>query len=200
MNKAVLNSELIAIKAGDIIIYNYDGETREYISTSTEYLAVGVGIPACSCLDAPGTHKAGYAICRSVDLNSWEYVPDHRGEVVYSTETGDTKEIAVPGDYPENTTTIAPLTPYDEWDGERWVTDTEAQHSAAVGAAEAQRQSLIDTAMASISLIQLKLQAGRKLTQTENTRLNAVLDYIDAAKPTATTNDQDVIWPELPEA
>ena len=200
MNKAVLNSELIAIKAGDIIIYNYDGETREYISTSTEYLAVGVGIPACSCLDAPGTHKAGYAICRSVDLNSWEYVPDHRGEVVYSTETGDTKEIAVPGDYPENTTTIAPLTPYDEWDGERWVTDTEAQHSAAVGAAEAQRQSLIDTAMASISLIQLKLQAGRKLTQTENTRLNAVLDYIDAAKPTDTSTAPDVIWPELPEA
>ena len=87
MNKAVLNSKLIAIKAGDIIIYNYDGETREYISTSTEYLAVGVGIPACSCLDAPGSNKAGYAICRSVDLNSWEYVPDHRGEVVYSTET-----------------------------------------------------------------------------------------------------------------
>ncbi|MFS3663534.1 hypothetical protein ACK6TY_18665, partial [Escherichia coli] len=78
MNKAVLNSELIAIKAGDITVYNYDGETREYISTSTEYLAVGVGIPACSCLDAPGTHKAGYAICRSADLNSWEYVPDHR--------------------------------------------------------------------------------------------------------------------------
>ncbi len=41
------------------------------------------------------------------------------------------------------------------------VTDTEAQHSAAVDAAEAQRQSLIDAAMASISLIQLKLQAGR---------------------------------------
>ncbi|EOA6754282.1 tail fiber assembly protein, partial [Escherichia coli] len=59
------------------------------------------------------------------------------------------------------------------------VTDTEAQHSAAVEAAEAQRQSLIDAAMASISLIQLKLQAGRKLTQPENTRLNAVLDYID---------------------
>ena len=26
MNKAVLNSELIAIKAGDITVYNYDGE------------------------------------------------------------------------------------------------------------------------------------------------------------------------------
>ncbi|EBC9678435.1 tail fiber assembly protein, partial [Salmonella enterica subsp. enterica serovar Montevideo] len=32
MNKAVLNNELIAIKAGVITIYNYDGETREYIS------------------------------------------------------------------------------------------------------------------------------------------------------------------------
>ncbi|EPD5085310.1 tail fiber assembly protein, partial [Escherichia coli] len=164
------------------------------------YLAVGVGIPACSCLDAPGTHKAGYAICRSADFNSWEYVPDHRGETVYSTETGESKEITAPGDYPENTTTIALLTPYDKWDGEKWVTDIEAQHSAAVDAAEAQRQSLIDTAMASISLIQLKLQAGRKLTQTETTRLNAVLDYIDAVTATDTSTAPDVIWPELPEA
>ncbi|WP_338267504.1 tail fiber assembly protein, partial [Escherichia coli] len=192
MEQAILGKDGYALNDGEIIVHNYDGETREYISTSTEYLAVGVGIPACSCLDAPGTHKAGYAICRSVDLNSWEYVPDHRGEVVYSTETGDTKEITVPGDYPENTTTIAPLTPYDKWDGEKWVTDTEAQHSAAVEAAEAQRQSLIDAAMASISLIQLKLQAGRQLTQAETTRLNAVLDYIDAVTATDTSTAPDV--------
>ncbi|EMF4054433.1 tail fiber assembly protein [Escherichia coli] len=199
MEHAILGKDGYALNDGEIIVHNYDGETREYISTSTEYLAVGVGIPACSCLDAPGTHKAGYAICRSVDLNSWEYVPDHRGEVVYSTETGDTKEITVPGDYPENTTTIAPLTPYDKWDGEKWVTDTEAQHSAALDAAEAQRQSLINAAMASISLIQLKLRAGRKLTQAETTRLNAVLDYIDAVTATDTSTAPDVIWPELPE-
>lgn len=49
MHKAILNSDLIATKAGDVTVYNYDGETREYISTSNEYLAVGVGIPACSC-------------------------------------------------------------------------------------------------------------------------------------------------------
>ena len=200
MNSAILNNELIAVQAGNIIVYNYDSETKEYISASTEYLAVGVGIPAYSCLDAPGIHKAGYAICRSLDLNSWEYVPDHRGEIVYNTETGDAKEITAPGDYPENTTTIAPLTPYDKWDGEKWMTDTEAQHGAEVEAAEAQRQSLIDAAMASISLIQLKLQAGRKLTQAETTRLNAVLDYIDAVTATDTSTAPDVIWPELPEA
>ncbi len=95
---------------------------------------------------------------------------------------------------------IVPLTPYDKWDGEKWVTDTEAQHSAAVDAADAQRQSLIDAAMASISLIQLKLQAGRKLTQAETTRLNAVLDYIDAVTVTDISTAPDVIWPELPEA
>ena len=200
MEQAILGKDGYALNDGEIIVHNYDGETREYISTSTEYLAVGVGIPACSCLDAPGTHKAGYAICRSVDLNSWEYVPDHRGEVVYSTETGDAKEITAPGDYPENTTTIAPLTPFDKWDGKKWVTDTEAQHSAAVDAAEVQRQSLINTAMASISLIQLKLQAGRKLMQAETTRLNTVLDYIDAVTATDTSTAPDVIWPELPEA
>ena len=200
MEQAILGKDGYALNDGEIIVHNYDGETREYISTSTEYLAVGVGIPACSCLDAPGTHKAGYAICRSVDLNSWEYVPDHRGEIVYNTETGDAKEITAPGDYPENTTTIAPLTPYDKWDGEKWVTDVEAQHCAAVEAAEAQRQSLIDAATASISLIQLKLQAGRKLTQAETTRLNAVLDYIDAVTATDTSTAPDVIWPELPEA
>ena len=193
MDSTVLNSEFIATKAGNITVYHYDGETREYISISTEYLAVGVGIPACSCLDAPGTHKADYAICRSTDFNSWEYVPDHRGEIVYNTETGDAKEITAPGDYPENTTTIAPLTPYDKWDGEKWVTDTEAQHGAAVEVAEAQRQSLIDAAMASISLIQLKLQAGRKLMQAETTRLNIVLDYIDAVTATDTSTAPDEI-------
>ncbi|EHD1227896.1 tail fiber assembly protein [Escherichia coli] len=199
MYNAILNNKFIATKAGEVTVYNYDSETREYISASIEYLAVGVGIPAYSCLDAPGTHKAGYAICRSADFNSWEYMPDHRGEIVFSTETGESKEITAPGDYPDNITTIAPLTPYDKWDGEKWVTDTDAQHSAAVDAAEAQRQSLIDTAMASISLIQLKLQAGRNLTQAETSRLNTVLDYIDAVTATDTSTAPDIIWPVFPE-
>ena len=79
------------------------------------------------------------------------------------------------------------------------MTDTEAQHGAGVEAAEAQRQSLIDAAMASISLIQLKLQAGRKLTQAETTRLNAVLDYTDAVTATDTSTAPDIIWPVFPE-
>ncbi|MGC6730524.1 tail fiber assembly protein [Escherichia coli] len=195
-----LDENGFATEPGFITVYNYNGETREYISSSLEFLPFGVGVPAHSCVDAPGSKKDGFAIRRNADLTGWEYIADHRGEIVFSTETGESKEITAPGDYPDNTTTIAPLTPYDKWDGEKWVTDTEAQHGAAVDAAEAQRQSLIDTAMASISLIQLKLQAGRKLTQAETTRLNAVLDYIDAVTATDTSTAPDVIWPELPEA
>ncbi|MEW3237492.1 tail fiber assembly protein [Escherichia coli] len=195
-----LDENGFATEDGYITVYNYDGVTREYIGLAVEYLPVGVGVPGNSCVDAPISKKDGFAVCRTADLTGWEYVADHRGEIVYNTETGESKEITAPGDYPENTTTIAPLTPYDEWDGEKWVTDTEAQHSAAVEAAEAQRQSLIDAAMASISLIQLKLQAGRNLTQAETARLNAALDYIDAVTATDTSTAPDVIWPELPEA
>ncbi|KEJ78091.1 caudovirales tail fiber assembly family protein [Escherichia coli 5-366-08_S1_C1] len=44
-----------------------------------------------------------------------------------------------------------------------------------------------------------KLQAGRNLTQSETSRLNTVLDYIDAVTATDTSTAPDVIWPELPE-
>ena len=194
-----LDENGFATEAGFITVYNYNGETMEFTSASLEYLPVGVGVPGNSCVDAPISKKDGFAVCRTADLTGWEYVADHRGETVYSTATGKPVTISQLGEYPEGTTTIAPLTPYDKWDGEKWVTDTEAQYSAAVDAAEAQRQSLIDAAMASISLIQLKLQAGRKLTQAETTRLNAVLDYIDAVTEIDTSTAPDVIWPELPE-
>lgn len=76
----------------------------------------------------------------------------------------------------------------------------ERSHDELVADAEQKKQSLIDAAMVNISVIQLKLQAGRKLTQEETTRLNVVLDYIEAVTATDTSTAPDVIWPELPEA
>ncbi|EOU5548748.1 tail fiber assembly protein [Escherichia coli] len=197
MDNAVLNSELIATKAGNITVYNYDGETREYISTSNEYLAIGVGIPAYSCLDAPGTHKAGYAICRSMDLNSWEYVPDHRGEIVYNTETGDAKEITAPGDYPENTTTITPLTPFDKWDGEKWVTDINAQHVAEVEAAEQQKSVQLLFAKEKIILWQTELQLGI-ISDEDKEKLISWVNYIKAVQAVDTQKAHNIIWPKKP--
>lgn len=72
-------------------------------------------------------------------------------------------------------------------------------HDELLREAEAQRQSLIDAVMASISLIQLKLRAGRKLNEAETTRLNAVLDYIDAVEETDTSTAPDIEWPSPPQ-
>ncbi|MGU7657839.1 tail fiber assembly protein [Escherichia coli] len=196
--KPVFDENGLALEAGDIRCFYFDSVTFEYTGWSDEYINVGVSMPGHSTDIDPGDDVTGkVAVFTS---GSWSQEEDHRGEIAYSTTDGMPSTIDYIGPVHVGYTTTSPSGPYDKWDGEKWVTDTEAQHNAAVEAAEAQRQSLIDAAMASISLIQLKLQAGRNLTQAETTRLNAVLDYIDAVTATDTSTAPDVIWPELPEA
>ena len=199
MVQAKLNSELIATVEGDITVFNYDGETREYLSSSVEYLAVGVGLPANSCTDAPGESKEDFAICRAADRSVWEYVADHRGEVVYSTETGEAVAITAPGDYSNGTTTLAPATPYDTWNGRKWVTDTEAQHTADVEAAEQKKAALLVEAQATISLWQTELQLGI-ISDEDKASLIAWMSYIKAVQAVDTSAAPDINWPEKPEA
>lgn len=69
-----------------------------------------------------------------------------------------------------------------------------------IAIAEGKRESLIDQAMQSISVIQLKLQAGRKLTTAETEKLNNTLDYIDEVTATDISTAPDIIWPTPPAA
>ncbi|WHM95549.1 tail fiber assembly protein [Citrobacter freundii] len=199
MSQAELNSELIAIASGEITVFNFDGETREYLSESVETLAVGVGIPANSCIDAPGNKKEGFVICRTANFTAWEYVADHRGETVYSTETGEAYIISLPGDYPEKTTILAPITPYDTWDGSKWVTDANAQHLADVASAEADKQSRIDKANDYINSKQWpgKAAIGR-LKADELAQYNLWLDYLDALEAVKPSSAPDIEWPTPP--
>ncbi|MBS7443220.1 tail fiber assembly protein [Enterobacter sp. 120016] len=160
MAKAKLNNQIIATVAGDITVFNYDGETREYLSSSVEYLAEGVGIPGLSCIDAPGKSKEGFTIFRTSDLSAWEYLADHRSETVYSTKTGQRVTIFLPGDYPKDTTTEAPGTPYDKWSGSEWITDAKAKHSADVEKAEQQKTALLAEASAIIAPLADALAGG----------------------------------------
>ncbi|WP_320734941.1 tail fiber assembly protein [Enterobacter cloacae] len=197
MTQAKLNSEFIATVDGDITVFNYDGETREYLSSSVEYLPVGVGIPANSCTDAPGESKEDFAICRTADFTAWEYVADHRGEIVYSTDTGEAVAVNVPGDYPDGTTTLAPATPYDTWNGSEWVTDTEAQHAADVEAAEQQKAALLLEAKATISFWQTELQLGI-ISDEDKASLIAWMNYIKAVQAVDTSKAPDITWPDKP--
>lgn len=198
MAKATLNKNGIATKAGDVTVYNYDGETREHLSTSTEYLAVGVGIPANACIDAPVDEKEGFAICRTASLNEWEYVPDHRGETVYDMETGQPVEITLQGEYANNVTTTAPSTPYDRWNGNEWITDEDAQKSGQVLEAEQQKSALLAEAQSTISLWQTELQLGI-ISDADKASLIAWMKYIQALNAVDTSTAPDIEWPVKPE-
>lgn len=76
--------------------------------------------------------------------------------------------------------------------------EPERKHEDLVAEAEQMKKSLIDSALASIDLIQLKLRAGRKLTPEETAQLNAVLDYIDEVTAIDTDAAPNIDWPEFP--
>ena len=198
MDKATLNKNGIAVKAGDVTVYNYDGETREFLSTSTEFLLSGVGIPANSCIDAPLDAKDGFAVCRAATLDGWDYVTDHRGETVYDTQTGQPVEITRLGEYPDNMTTIEPLTSYDRWNGSEWVTDADAQKNAQVVEAEQQKSVLLAEAQSTISLWQTGLQLGI-ISDDDKASLIAWMKYIQALNAIDTSTAPDIEWPERPE-
>lgn len=194
--KPVFDESGLATEPGEIRCFYYDGVTGEYTGWSDEYIHEGVSMPGNSTDIDPGDEIPGkVAVFTGV---AWIQQEDHRGTVVYSTADGLGSVVDYIGEIKPGFTQLMPATRFDKWDGEKWVTDTDEKHSAAVDEAEAHRQLLIDTAMASISLIQLKLQAGRKLTEGETNRLNAVLDYIDAVEATDTSTAPDIEWPVSP--
>lgn len=199
VNEITLDENGFATEAGFITVYNYNGETREYISSSLEFLPFGVGVPAHSTTEAPGESKAGFAIRRTADLTGWELAPDHRGETVYSTTNGKPVTVSQLGEYPEGTTTKAPSTQYDKWDGVEWVTDSDEQHAANVAAAEQQKVNLLNAANSKISLWQTELQLGI-ISDDDKATLIAWIGYIKAVQAVDTSTAPDVIWPELPEA
>ncbi len=207
MVKAELSQDKIAIVAGNIIVFNFDSETREYLSSSIEYLAVGVGIPANSCIDVPGEGKTGFAICRTADLSSWEYITDHRGQTVYSTETMQQVEYSIAsreastinyiGPVKDGYTSIAPSSPYDKWNGKKWVTDADAKHAADVAAADQQKKSLLGAASAEISDWKAELELGM-ISDEDKASLVALLAYIKTLKAVDTSTAPEITWPTQP--
>jgi hypothetical protein len=52
MQSAVIENGF-AVVAGEIVVFNYDSLTRAYLSQTTEFIPVGVSIPANACTDKP---------------------------------------------------------------------------------------------------------------------------------------------------
>ncbi|WP_251005114.1 DUF4376 domain-containing protein [Escherichia coli] len=119
MTQAVLENGL-AITEGELQVFHYSPETGEYLYQTTEYLSVGVGLPANSCTDVPLQAKEGYCVCRDMEKGLWRYIENHCGETVFDIRTGQPVMIEQPGAYPPDTTTQPPRTSLDRWNGTEW--------------------------------------------------------------------------------
>lgn len=188
-----------AIVAGEMTVYNYDGETREYLSATSEYLPVGVGLPANACTDEPLKARKGFAVCRSPMGDGWEYLPDHRGETVWNTQTVESMTVTLPGDYPADTTTLSPLTPYDVWEGEKWVTDEGRKKAAETEAAADKKSFLIQSASDTLSPLQDAIELGMA-TDEEKSRFDAWRKYRVLLTRVDTSTAPNVTWPSKPQA
>lgn len=126
--------------------------------------------------------------------DKWELVDDHRGETVYSTESGQPIEVKAPGDYPDNTTPLAPATPFDKWNGSVWVTDEVKLKAEKIAEAEFRKAQLRAQADSEIAWRQYAVDKG-KATAEEAADLINWQDYrldlmrVDTSKP---------VWPTPP--
>lgn len=190
-----LDKNGLAKASGMLTVYNFNAESGEFIGSTDEYLPQGVGVPANACSIAPPSVDAGFvAIYRE---GAWQAVADHRGETIYSTLDGGVIEIRSPGDYPPGTTMLAPATVFDKWNGEEWVTDTDALQAATIRIAEAEKTARIVEANNVTQLWQTQLLLDL-ISDADKVSLTAWMKYVQAVQSLDTATAQDIIWPEKP--
>lgn len=195
MNTVQFNENNLSVNEGVVRVYDSHPQTHEYLGFSDEYLAVGLGLPAHSCVDEPPQPKTGFAICRIEE--QWQYVADYRGQVVYDKKTAQPETITELGELPEHVVQIKPETEFDYWDGQGWRTNVEAQKQQAIALADVEKQNLQTKAENELAILQravkLELATPEELALLEQwERYSVLLNRID------TNNAPDIHWPEIP--
>lgn len=104
----------------------------------------------------------------------------------------------MPGEYPKDTTTLTPGTPYDKWNGSQWVTDLKALHAADVMAAEETKAALLAEATAIIAPL-ADAQAGGYINDADVTRLTEWQRYRYRLTKVDTSTVPDISLPMRPE-
>ena len=100
----------------------YVGQTEADLSP--EEATNGVYLMPAGCVDtAPPEDKKGFVAKWTGD--NWDYLENHIGETVYSTETKEPKEIGELGAIPQGYTSMKPESDHKEWDGKAWVISQE---------------------------------------------------------------------------
>jgi len=194
MAKVTLDKNGLAKSAGTLTVYNFDALTGEFTGSSNEFLAQGVGLPANACITAPPDAEAGHVMLYRDE--SWLAVADHRGETVYPVSGGAPLKITALGGYPADTTTLAPATAFDKWDGEKWVTDCDAQQQSLLDAAASEKAARVSEANGITQAWQTQLLLGI-ITDADKATLTAWMKYVQAVQAVNIAASH-IAWPEKP--
>ncbi|KAB0554619.1 tail fiber assembly protein [Pantoea stewartii] len=193
--KPVFDENGLATEPGDIRCFYYDAVTSEYTGWSDEYINIGVSMPGDSTNKDPGDEVSG-EVAVFTD-GAWTQKEDHRGDTVYSTDTGEESTVDYIGPVKDGYTSLAPSGPYDKWDGEKWVTDTDAQHAADVEAANQHKQALLEQAAVVTSDWKTELTLGI-ISDEDKASLIEWMNYVKAVKAVDTSTAPDITWPPEP--
>ncbi|EHN7880966.1 tail fiber assembly protein [Salmonella enterica] len=196
-DKAVLNKYGIATTPGYITIYNYVAETGEFLEASDEYLQEGVGIPAHSTLLPKPLTERGQVAIFDIDQKSWLVVEDHRGDIVYSKDSGEALEINTIGPIPDSYTDVKPLHEYDSWNGKKWVIDINKKNELAIKEAEIKKKTLLSVATSECNEMMVDFNLGL-LSDEQIAVLKQWRVYINKLKEIKTTTPDDIEWPIPP--
>lgn len=188
----------LATVSGWVKIYRCHPTTREYIGAAMDNVPQGTSVVADAYLDEPEIPLVpDMAIVRSPDGQSWLHVPDYRGSVAYDKETKQKTEITEIGDLPDNLTMDAPKTPFDKWNGKKWVTDKIEQRAHEVAVAESQKQSLLAEAEQEIAMLERKVRLDMA-TETDRAKLTEWEIYSVKMSEADTSAAPDIAWPVKP--
>lgn len=183
----------LATISGNTRVFYYDPITREYAGWSDEYIHAGVSMPGNSTDIDPGEDIAGKVAVFTDRV--WKLEEDHRGQTVWSTADGSTAAVDYIGVIRDGFTEIEPTTPYDKWDGEKWVTDIDSLHAADTASNEAKKTALINEATQFIAPL-ADAKEGGYIDDADIPVLTAWQKYryaltkVDPSKP---------VWPDKPE-
>lgn len=186
-----------ATETHTVTVSGFDSITGEFVNTYDVRIFAGTGIPGFSTLTLAPAADAGHVVCWNG--SEWQQVIDLRGSTAYETATGDAVVVKELGPLADELTSVVPNTPYDSWDGTKWVTDTEIAKKVAIEKEEQQRSVLLFSTNNYISDRQWpgKAAIGR-LKGDELTQYNLWLDYLDALYAVDTSTAPDIDWPQPP--
>jgi len=185
-----------AVSEGKAHVYHYDSLSGEYLGASDETIPEGVSIPGSTTLIAPGDIEDGHVWVW--DGSKWVSQEDNRGKKAYSITDQSQRVINYIGRVKDGFTLKQPATKFDKWNGDEWVTDTQAQHAAVVTQAEAKKQSLLDLATQKIAPLQDAVDLDMA-TDEEKVELVAWKKYRVFVNRVDTSTAPNITWPTSPD-